>query len=145
MGYINASAPAARCCNCSDFSLYPCLPKPYPESSVIRVHDENSGAYLGTIKPSLYAFRFGGRQLSITHGMTAHLRSNGKLALFTGEVGRDHPLRRMVPIRSVWIARSRKCFFGWTNHKLKRGPCPVRTDTICKSRSDIPLTLPFLP
>ncbi len=55
----------------------------------IRVHDKDSGAYLGTIKPSLHGFNGGGGQVDITHGMTAYLRSNGEYVLFTEDAGHN--------------------------------------------------------
>jgi hypothetical protein len=55
----------------------------------IRVHDNKSGAYLGTIKPSLHGFNGGGGQVDITHGMTAYLRSNGEYVLFTEDAGHN--------------------------------------------------------
>ena len=55
----------------------------------IRVHDKDSGGYLGTIKPSLHGFTGGGGQVDITHGMTAYLRSNGEYILFTEDAGHN--------------------------------------------------------
>ena len=55
----------------------------------IRVHDKDSGAYLGTIKPSLHGFKGGGGQVDITHGMTAYLRSNGEYVIFTEDAGHN--------------------------------------------------------
>ena len=55
----------------------------------IRVQDKDSGAYLGTIKPSLHGFNGGGGQVDITHGMTAHQRANGEYVLFTEDAGHN--------------------------------------------------------
>ena len=56
----------------------------------IRVHDKDSGAYLGTIKPSLHGFNGGGGQVDITHGMTASQRANGECVILTEDAGHNH-------------------------------------------------------
>lgn len=55
----------------------------------IRVHDKDSGAYLGTITPGLHGFNGGGGQVDITHGMTAYRRKNGEYVLFTEDAGHN--------------------------------------------------------
>ncbi len=56
----------------------------------IRVHDKDSGTYLGTIQPSLHGFDGGGGQVDISHGMTAYKRRNGDYVLFTEDAGHNH-------------------------------------------------------
>jgi len=56
----------------------------------IRVHDKDSGVYLGTIKPTLHGFSGGGGQVDITHGMTAYKRANGEYVLLTEDAGHNH-------------------------------------------------------
>ena len=55
----------------------------------IRVHDKDTGAYLGTIKPSLHGFNGGGGQVDITHGMTAYQRANGEYIILTEDAGHN--------------------------------------------------------
>ena len=56
----------------------------------IRVHDKETGASLGTIKPTLHGFSGGGGQVDITHGMTAYKRTNGEYIIFTEDAGHNH-------------------------------------------------------
>ena len=56
----------------------------------IRVHDKDTGDYLGTIKPSLHGFNGGGGQVAITHGMTAYERANGEYVLLNEDAGHNH-------------------------------------------------------
>ena len=56
----------------------------------IRVHDKDTGVYLGTIKPSLHGFNGGGGQVDITHGMTAYKRTNGEYVILTEDAGHNH-------------------------------------------------------
>lgn len=66
----------------------------------IRVLDKDSGAYLGTIKPTLHGFSGGGGQVDITHGMTAFKRKNGEYILFTEDAGHNHiVMTRWLPNR----------------------------------------------
>ncbi len=66
----------------------------------IRVHDKDSGAYLGTIKPTLHGFSGGGGQVDITHGMTVYKRKNGEYILFTEDAGHNHiVMTRWLPDR----------------------------------------------
>ena len=55
----------------------------------IRVHDKDSGDYLGTIRPSLHGLKGGGGQVDITHGMTAYQRANGEYVIFTEDAGHN--------------------------------------------------------
>ena len=55
----------------------------------IRVHDKDTGAYLGTIKPSLHGFNGGGGQVDLTHGMTAYQRANGEYVILTEDAGHN--------------------------------------------------------
>lgn len=64
----------------------------------IRVHDKDSGTYIGTIKPTLHGFAGGGGQVDISQGMTVYKRKNGEYILFTEDAGHNHiVMTRWIP------------------------------------------------
>ena len=75
----------------------------------IRVHDKDSGAYLGTIKPTLHGFSGGGGQVDISHGMTAYKRKNGEYILFIEDAGHNHiVMTRWLPNRANFDVHASK-------------------------------------
>ena len=84
------------------------------------MHDKDSGAYLGTIKPSLHGFGGGGGQVDITHGMTAYLRSNGEYILFTEDAGHN------LVIITRWCP-SGDCPSPRQKLKVKRGQAEIES------------------
>jgi hypothetical protein len=56
----------------------------------VRVHDKDTGAYIGTLIPHLPGFDGGGGQVDAAYGMTATLRSNGEYVVLTENAGGNH-------------------------------------------------------
>jgi hypothetical protein len=56
----------------------------------VRIHDKETGAYIGTLIPHLPGYDGGGGQVDSAYGMTAMLRSNGEYVVLTESAGCNH-------------------------------------------------------
>ena len=56
----------------------------------VRIHDRNTGNYVGTLIPHLPGFDGGGGQVDAAYGMSVRLRSNGEYVVLTENAGGNH-------------------------------------------------------